>query len=32
MIQKGADGEMTLTRVPVAAMPAELKQVVEENK
>ena len=32
VIQKGADGSMTLTRVPIPAMPAELQQVVEENK
>ena len=31
VIQKGADGAMTLTRTPIAPMPAELKQVVEEN-
>ena len=32
VVQKGASGEMTLTRVPLPDMPAELKQVVEENK
>jgi succinate dehydrogenase / fumarate reductase flavoprotein subunit len=32
VIQKGADGGMTLTRVPITPMPAELQQVVEENK
>jgi succinate dehydrogenase / fumarate reductase flavoprotein subunit len=32
VIQKGADGAMTLTRVPIPEMPAELKQVIEENK
>jgi succinate dehydrogenase / fumarate reductase, flavoprotein subunit len=32
VIQKGADGQMNLTRVPIATMPAELQQAVEENK
>jgi succinate dehydrogenase / fumarate reductase, flavoprotein subunit len=32
VIQKGADGEMTMRRVPIPAMPAELQQVIEENK
>jgi len=32
VIQKGATGEMTMQRVPIPEMPAELKQVVEENK
>jgi succinate dehydrogenase / fumarate reductase, flavoprotein subunit len=32
VIQKGAHGEMTMTRVMIPPMPAELKQVVEENK
>ena len=32
VIQKGADGEMALTRVPISPMPAELQQVIEENK
>jgi succinate dehydrogenase / fumarate reductase flavoprotein subunit len=32
VIQKTADGSMALSRVPVQAMPAELQQVVEENK
>jgi succinate dehydrogenase / fumarate reductase flavoprotein subunit len=32
VIQKGSAGEMTLTRVPIPEMPAELKQVIEENK
>jgi succinate dehydrogenase / fumarate reductase flavoprotein subunit len=32
VIRKGADGEMTLSRVPIPPMPAELKQVIEENK
>ncbi len=32
VIQKGASGEMTMQRVPIPEMPAELKQVIEENK
>jgi succinate dehydrogenase / fumarate reductase flavoprotein subunit len=32
VITKGADGAMKLDRVPVSEMPAELKQVIEENK
>jgi succinate dehydrogenase / fumarate reductase flavoprotein subunit len=32
VIRKGADGEMTLTPTPIPEMPAELKQVIEENK
>jgi succinate dehydrogenase flavoprotein subunit len=32
VIQKAADGSMQLSRVPIPAMPDELKQVVEENK
>jgi succinate dehydrogenase / fumarate reductase flavoprotein subunit len=32
VIQKGTNGEMTLSRVPIPAMPAELTQVIEENK
>ncbi len=32
VITKGEHGEMTLTRVPIPSMPAELKAVVEENK
>ena len=32
VIQKAADGSMALSRVPVPSMPAELQQVVEENK
>jgi succinate dehydrogenase / fumarate reductase flavoprotein subunit len=32
VIQKGASGEMTLQRVPIPEMPAELTQVIEENK
>ena len=32
VIQKGANGEMTLSRVTIPAMPAELQAVIEENK
>ena len=32
VLAKGADGAMRLSREPIAPMPAELKQVVEENK
>jgi len=32
VIQRDTSGQMTLTRVPIPAMPAELQQVVEENK
>jgi succinate dehydrogenase / fumarate reductase flavoprotein subunit len=32
VLQKGADGEMTLTRVPIPPLPAELAAVIEENK
>jgi succinate dehydrogenase / fumarate reductase flavoprotein subunit len=32
VIQKGASGEMTLQRVPIPPMPAELSAVIEENK
>jgi succinate dehydrogenase / fumarate reductase flavoprotein subunit len=32
VIQKGANGEMTLTRVPIPELPAELAAVIEENK
>jgi succinate dehydrogenase / fumarate reductase flavoprotein subunit len=32
VIQKGAGGEMTITTAPIPDMPAELKQVIEENK
>jgi succinate dehydrogenase / fumarate reductase flavoprotein subunit len=32
VIRKGSGGEMTLTPTPIPEMPAELKQVVEENK
>jgi succinate dehydrogenase / fumarate reductase flavoprotein subunit len=32
VIEKAADGGMTLTRVPLTAIPPELQQVIEENK
>jgi succinate dehydrogenase / fumarate reductase flavoprotein subunit len=32
VIEKGADGSMTLTRVDIPEMPAELKAVIEENQ
>jgi succinate dehydrogenase / fumarate reductase flavoprotein subunit len=32
VITKGADGQMTLTPTPIPEIPAELKQVIEENK
>jgi succinate dehydrogenase / fumarate reductase flavoprotein subunit len=32
VIQKGASGEMTLARVPLAPLSTELQQVIEENK
>jgi len=32
VIQKGADGAMQLSRSPVVPIPAELAQVIEENK
>ncbi|HUF47787.1 MAG TPA: fumarate reductase/succinate dehydrogenase flavoprotein subunit [Vicinamibacterales bacterium] len=32
VVQKGADGAMTLRREPIPSMPPELQQVVEENK
>jgi len=32
VIQKAADGGMTLARVPLTPIPAELTQVIEENK
>jgi succinate dehydrogenase / fumarate reductase flavoprotein subunit len=32
VIRKGANGEMTLATTPIPDMPAELKQVIEENK
>jgi succinate dehydrogenase / fumarate reductase flavoprotein subunit len=32
VLQKGADGAMTLTRVFIPPIPPELRQVIEENK
>jgi succinate dehydrogenase / fumarate reductase flavoprotein subunit len=32
VVQKGPDGAMTLARVPIPDAPAELRQVIEENK
>jgi succinate dehydrogenase / fumarate reductase flavoprotein subunit len=32
VIQKGGDGSMQLSRVPILPMPPELQQVIEENK
>ena len=32
VIQRGGQGEMTLSRVPIAPIPAELQAVIEENK
>ncbi|MCC7010890.1 MAG: fumarate reductase/succinate dehydrogenase flavoprotein subunit [Acidobacteria bacterium] len=32
VIRKDADGRMTLSRGPIPQMPAELQQVIEENK
>ncbi len=32
VVRKGADGRMQLTREPIAEMPAELRQVIEEQK
>jgi succinate dehydrogenase / fumarate reductase flavoprotein subunit len=32
VVQKGSNGEMTLSRVPIPPLPAELGAVVEENK
>ena len=31
LVRRGPSGEMQITREPIAAMPAELKQVIEEN-
>jgi succinate dehydrogenase / fumarate reductase flavoprotein subunit len=31
-VRKAADGSMKIVRTPIPAMPAELKQIVEENK
>jgi len=32
VVRKTATGSMELQRVPLAEMPPELKQVIEENK
>jgi succinate dehydrogenase / fumarate reductase flavoprotein subunit len=32
VVKQTSSGEMQITRVPIAGMPAELKQVIEENK
>jgi succinate dehydrogenase / fumarate reductase flavoprotein subunit len=32
VVKQGADGRMTLTRVPVPAIPPELQRVIEEMK
>jgi succinate dehydrogenase / fumarate reductase flavoprotein subunit len=32
VVRRAADGSMEVRRVPIPAMPAELKQVIEENK
>ena len=32
VVKRGPDGEMQVSRAPIAPMPAELKQVIEENK
>ena len=32
VIRKGADGAMSVTRAPIAEIPAELKRIIEENK
>jgi hypothetical protein len=32
VLRKGGDGQMQVVRQPVRELPAELKQVVEENK
>ncbi|HXG55562.1 MAG TPA: fumarate reductase/succinate dehydrogenase flavoprotein subunit [Vicinamibacterales bacterium] len=32
VVQQGSDGAMQLRRIPLPEMPAELKQVIEENK
>jgi hypothetical protein len=31
-VARGADGTMEVTRMPIAPMPLELKQVIEEMK
>ena len=32
VVKRSPDGEMQVSRAPIAPMPAELKQVIEENK
>jgi succinate dehydrogenase / fumarate reductase flavoprotein subunit len=32
VVKRGADGEMQVSRAPIPPMPAELQQVIEENK
>ena len=32
VVRKGPDGQMQLEEVPIPAMPAELKQIIEEMK
>jgi hypothetical protein len=32
VIRKAADGGMTLSREPIPDVPAELRQVIDENK
>ena len=32
MVKQGSNGEMQIARVPTVEMPAELRQVIEENK
>ena len=32
MVKQGPDGAMQISRVPIPELPAELKQVIEENK
>ena len=32
MVKQGSNGEMQISRVPITELPAELKQVIEENK
>ena len=32
IVRKGRDGEMSIVRQPIPEMPAELKQIIEENR
>ena len=32
VVKQGGDGQMQVSRAPIPPMPAELKQVIEENK